>query len=429
MRTADGGGYGGHWSRQNVKGLWPMLENQDTDAHWRHVAGWQKAYELTSQHLARMKRYREGLVAAWPPERSEAARAYVERLDFLIDTVQRTHDTAVANHETFRAATLAIGASRRELKDIHDRYVATERIKHEHEARLAANPAARGSDRPPVTDQDLATLNQNAQTVMSRLSGELSLAQIRIQQPPTYKGMPDRSNEDPSSGSGSGGPPLLPAIAPVSITELTSRGQSSLIRHSSTPTSSARGPALSSTAGPLTPTIPSAIYNPPSSLPPTNSSTQALPPNPASYPRSHGTSTLPTKPTASITPTTGATAPSSRSMPPGGVIGGVPSATAAGGPTPVRKANPAGGVIGEQCPPPRRAINRSLAGSPQSFLAYGSENAPPISNGAIRKEGGKTEDGWDSDNPWETTEGGNPVLTTPSEPKQADPGPAIGLSR
>jgi hypothetical protein len=219
MRTADGGGYGGegNWAGQDVRALWPLLAGQETSAHWRQVEGWRKACDLISTHLSRLRGYRENLAAVWPPERSAAARAYLDRLDFLIDTVAQTHEAAVANHDTFRAAILAIDDSRQRLRQIHDEYVAKEEIKRGHEARLAANPAAQLTDVPPVTDTELEHLNIRARGVMSGLSDELSLAQVRLTRPPTYQSSPSNSQDQTSVAVQSGATvPVIPPVIPIS---------------------------------------------------------------------------------------------------------------------------------------------------------------------------------------------------------------------
>nr|MDT0657954.1 hypothetical protein [Micromonospora sp. DSM 115978] len=420
MRTADGGGYGGHWSLQTVKGLWPMLENQDTNAHWRHVAGWKKVYELTSQHLTRMRRYREGLVAAWPPERSEAARAYVERLDFLIETVQRTYDTAVANHETFRAATLAIGDSRHELKTIHDEYVAMERIKQEHESRLRTNPAAATTDIPPVTDQDLDVLNKTAQTVMARLSTDLSLAQTRIQQPPTYRTNKGHEPDIPDQGSGSSFP-AIPLIVPTpsAPSHTYSANPRNRVSRPSPPTSQRAGPTLGSADTPqpnraadgALPKIPApgtplvhgnASGNPPIITPATPQSNRSHTPS-SSNNSSTNTHTL-----------SGSSSGPARAIPPGGIIGGLPSAPqggrSEGSPGNVRRINSVGGLINGFTPASANAIQ---SGNHQS--SYNSDDKPGLS--------------WELDSPWQSDRGVDPIVGAVEEVQHIDPGPAIGTQR
>lgn len=442
MQTADGGGGsgGGRWSGYDVRALWGMLANQETNNHWTHVTGWRKAHELTSLHLSRLKRYRESLATAWPPEKSAAARAYVERLDFLITTVQGTYDAAVANHETFRAATLAIGDSRRDLKVIYDEYVAKESLKQQHDLRLAANPAARNTDIPPVTNHDLDVLKARARSIMSGLSGELATAQVRIQQPPAYKPQGGIKPEDPgaSGGSGaSGAPPVIPPIVPIPAGGQSSTGAQPTpitLQPVTAPTAPGAGPVLGS-SGPIAPTPP---VNVPS--PSVISPTPAPPPGPGGFPGplAPGVVASPKLPGV-FGPTTPGLAPGlgngagapprpgpitgvPRAMPPGGMIGGMPGAGAGqpvAGSAAARRINPVGGLIGG-----------SPTGTPIGSTGARHTSGMGMSPSTGRK---RTNDEsvrlWDPDNPWEVDEGVSPIVLPAKETGRIDPGPAIGTYR
>ena len=71
------------WSAHDTPSMWRMLAPQQTEAHWRHVAGLRKLTELTATHMARLQVYRDNLAEAWPPEKSPAARTFIARLDYL----------------------------------------------------------------------------------------------------------------------------------------------------------------------------------------------------------------------------------------------------------------------------------------------------------------------------------------------------------
>jgi len=71
LDAGGGGGYGGtNWSAASVVDMWLTLANQDTTPHWQLLSGWRKSYELTLQHMAQVKNYRENLATAWPPEKA-----------------------------------------------------------------------------------------------------------------------------------------------------------------------------------------------------------------------------------------------------------------------------------------------------------------------------------------------------------------------
>src|SRR5690349_901857 len=123
MLIADGGGSRGtDWMGMDVVQMWQALENQDTTAHYQLLTGWRKSYELTLEHLGQVQNYRQSLAEAWPPETSAASATYIQRLDNLIQNLQATYDAAVANHDAFATATLAISTSREDVKRIYDEY-------------------------------------------------------------------------------------------------------------------------------------------------------------------------------------------------------------------------------------------------------------------------------------------------------------------
>lgn len=273
----DGGGTGGvagttNWVGQNVDDMWPKLANQQTDTHWQHVSGWQKTSELSSIHLSRLKQYRESLIEAWPPEKSEASRAYVARLDFLIGTVQGVHDTAVANHQTFKSVTQAIWESRGNLEKIYNDYQVKKQAKLRYDADVAANQGKPPAGTTPTTDADLEDLNWQARHVMYGLSSELATAQMQLRQPPKYRNEKGRVDDPPGGGGGSeamGGstPPVFPPVVPISSSgggaSYTASPSPAIQTVVTTTPPPGTGPILGTTAPvappPVTPTPPSVI--------------------------------------------------------------------------------------------------------------------------------------------------------------------------
>ena len=206
MLDADGGGgYGGtNWFAHDTPSMWRMVENQDTDNHWRHVSGLRKITELTSTHLWRLKEYREKLAAAWPPERSPAAAAFVGRLDYLIAHVQQTHDVAAANYTTVMTATSTLQLARGQVRTIHEEWVTKRRQKQDYDDAVAFQmdsqlPGVSLGD-PPVTDSDLERLNNKARSVMYDLSSTLLQSQAQLQRPAPYS--PGKQIDDPTSDYG-----------------------------------------------------------------------------------------------------------------------------------------------------------------------------------------------------------------------------------
>src|SRR2546423_15483053 len=66
---------------------------------WGQARAWHNAADTTASYLDALRRLRANLVAVWPPDRSPAAKAYVERLDSLIASVDDVRDATAGSGE------------------------------------------------------------------------------------------------------------------------------------------------------------------------------------------------------------------------------------------------------------------------------------------------------------------------------------------
>ncbi|MEV7227946.1 hypothetical protein AB0M79_13130 [Polymorphospora sp. NPDC051019] len=406
------------WHLFDVPTMWAFMENQQTDNHWRLVAGWSRAYELTSAHLLRLKTYREGLATAWPPEQSPASAAYCARLDYLIQHVQQVHDVAVANFSTLSVVTTAIAASRAELKKIHDEYEAGYQARLSHERRFkdrnAPTPPNLDFENLPATRRELEELNARARALMSSLSNTLVEASIQIKQPPPYAPRGKRDDGATTTTANHGPRPKIPQITPISVPVQVSHFSPLPSAETTAPTNPTNGPTLGG-ASTLTPPATSKAPTPapgplqdglahhPATLP---STTPFLPPragligSPAPPKPSNPTIPAP-RPEALTT-----SEARQRSLPSGGIIGGFPSNSPPQTPikpSPASRANPVGGIIGT------------------TNLATQQTRSDEIPS--VRQQR------WTSDNPWHTDAGVPPVLLPPKTPQPTEPGPTIGYNR
>jgi hypothetical protein len=488
MEVADGfGGYRGvtDWTARNVQMMWEMLAPVQPDVHWQQVDGWKKIYELAEYHMANLKQYRDRLVEVWPPEKSAAAKEYVSRLDFLIQNVQGTYDTAVANHTLLSSVTLALSSARADLEKLNQEYT-TKLTKKQQWDKSTAELAEAGftgaaNDKPPVTDAELEQLNQRARTLMFSLSGELAQAQVQLQKPPVYK-QPYSREKNPSSEGENAGPPMIPPVTAlpdpaVNASSVRGHASTSPTAQISAPTGPSLGPILGS-AGTLAPTAPiqAGTIIPPAGPTATGGGlAPAIPPSGILPPAAGklglpggGFSTIPPSGAKGLTGEVikpGGPTSLQRPMPPGGMIGG-PQGNTLGQPgyrsNGARRVNPVGGMIGEgagtssiggagQRPSSGRIASGSsgfATGQPADALRGDSarRNTPRVNTGAPsaadghplgtgsrsrsmnseRDEHGRS---WDPDNPWEVDEGVMPVVLPPANNGYGDPGPAIGLNR
>ncbi|GIJ08799.1 hypothetical protein Van01_20130 [Micromonospora andamanensis] len=433
------------WHLMNVADMWACLQSHPADNHWRHVAGWRKVAELSGQHLGRLRRHRERLAHAWPPDTNAASHAYLAKLDELIEQVQRTHDAAATNQTALSAATQALTSSRAKIQEIYDEYASKLQQRRSWE-QTAADPKAAAASRaiqPPVSDSDLEKLNAQARTIMYGLSTELQQAQTQLRHPPAQVVRHgDRTSEvaDPYS---SGAAPLIPPISPAVISSPTT------VQPPATPMhySPGAGPVLGSMgATPAPASTDARTPTPPSS-------SQTAMPAPEVAPSILGSSShrvghgVAPSPGQSVSPHTKRPA-NPRSLPQAGqpqngVIGGIPSARPTQ-PTPgsnqVRHINPIGGVIGGgpagTAPTGgagSRPANRGLPGATHSTAPGGHSGNfwTGTAAGYRNARALKTEDPekWDPDQPWRTIQGVEPVLLPPEDQGPMDPGPAIGFTK
>jgi hypothetical protein len=452
----SGGGSGTNWNGADITAIWAALINQDTTPHWKMLSGWQTSYELTWQHLSDVKRYRENLATAWPPEKSPAAAAYVERLDQLIDHLQGTYDAAVANHTAFSAATVALADTRRKVEALYNEYIANRGKIAAFKESMAtpsgglAGQAARNNAKPPVTDERQAQITWEARSLMFGLSSEITQARTSLTRPPRF----DAGTVVDGGGKDQGGatyvPPVLPPlfhgdsgsgssrisgggagrqVSPAPSFSGANPGSGSTIGQpglvlGGAPTPVVQPPTIGGGAVPQTPIshTPSGMIHPPMNVPGNLSGGPSSPTSgfvPGRMPGADGS----IKPAASGTPN-GAV----RSMPPGGIIGGMPGAglgQPGGNARAAQRINPIGGIIS-----PAMA-SRSGSVSP---AGTGARPGMPI-GGVAGAIGGRpvghrgesdTASRWDPENPWETDEGVAPIVLPPQE-QRVDPGPAIGL--
>jgi hypothetical protein len=442
MLIADGGGYGGtNWTGMDVVQMWQAVENQDTTAHYRLLTGWQRSYELILQHLGQVQNYRQSLAEAWPPEKSAASAAYLQRLDGLIADLQSTYDAAVANHSAFASATLALSLSRNDVKKIYDEYVSNQTKLDGFKNRpIPAAKSAVPPQKPPVADGRQEQLNNQARSIMFGLSGEIIQARAQITKPKIYTEAPGVDGGDKNDN----GPQFVaPPIPPVQTfdpgTGATHSGGSS---SSHQPTNTAPPPGADSVQ-------PGTVRQPQPGLvlggaqttpaPPPGGITMQPPPPNGGLP-----TTVPPGPLVPSAPLRSAPPPGAmrlvpgevpgrafigglpagpRPMPPGGVIGGAPgiglTQPGARGRA-ASRVNPVGGVINSENAAGRATLaGRGGASSSQLLPSTGGR-------GTDRNTESEESLRWDPDNPWETAEGVAPVVL-PATEQRIDPGPAIGL--
>jgi hypothetical protein len=466
MLEGPGGG-GTSWESMTIETMRGLIQNPDVSKHWELLTGWQRSADLILEHRSEVENYRANLTAAWPPEKSKAAFAYVQQLDVLISNLSETYDAAVANHTAFSSATLSISLAKKDVETIYQEYTNNAQLlanftatQQQSSSTPTPTPSPSGEE-PPVAPGRQEELRQKAALRLSAVSADLAQAQVRIVNPPPYE--PETVMGDDPKPTGGYVPPPIPPIIPIPASgeastanlsrpsasfPTTSTTQGQLVSPASLmPGSASQQPGLvlggtttpvatspSPGIAPMQPALPvgtSPITSP--GLPPTMN---ALLPSGGAAPIAPAANGLGR---AAGLPREGLLRPGTpgagemRAMPPGGLIGGTPGVGIGGAPgrsagqgttrTGARRINPVGGVIGEEGTLGRTA-GRGVAGEHAAGIST------PYGQVGGNKRGRRDEAGenrWDPDNPWETAEGVDPVVLPPRE-QRIDPGPAIGLS-
>ncbi|GIJ19568.1 hypothetical protein [Micromonospora lutea] len=438
------------WHLMNVADMWACLQGHHTDNHWRHVAGWRKVAELAGQHLERLRTYRARLAQVWPPDTNAASRAYLAKLDELIEQVQRTHDAAATNQTTLSAATQALSSSRVEIQKIYAEYAGKLQQRRAWE-QTAADPKAAAASRaiqPPVTDSDLERLNIQARNIMYGLSTELQQAQTLLRHPPAQVVRHGDRSLDPvdpySIVPAPVIPPIAPSLFPANVKTSTRTNLSS--QHASTPSLPRTGPVLGSagqTPAPArtdpratTPSVPNQAAPPALGIatPSLGSVDRRVGPgvltppedskNPHPKPTNHARGRLQVGQThnglISSLPGAGSTQPNPVSNQPrrinpiSGIIGGGAAGTA-----------PAGSAGS-------RPASRGFPGVNHNTPGGSAGNIGTVPAAGYRSERNLKADDppeWDPDHPWKTKQGVEPVLKPPEDHGPMDPGPAIGFTK
>lgn len=423
-REDTGGSAGTNWYGMSMQDMWEMVAGRQLTPHYTQASGWKRAGELAYLHKSRLETYKERLSQAWPPEKSEAAKAYLAKLDELILAVEDVAKTATQNHQYSSDIPAAISEAQWKLKPIREDY---NRI---DQAVRNGEPVALPSGMTP--EKYLQGKLNEARQVMYGLSADLSLVRVNMAPPKPYLPPDSRRVDDGGGDYGGGGgvvPPFIPPVVPIGSQAVPPPNVGTGVL---APVPVVSGPDLTGLAPPTTTTPTTTLPgSPPIGTPPT---TGTVPPTgligtPPAPPTVTG---LPGgRPGAGPVigaPPTGTGAVPRGAMPAGGVIGGAPGAPGAAGrgagAAGVRT-NPVGGMIGGGGGAPGRGAGGVVSGR------GGQTGMAPM--GGMGGRPGQRRDGddadFDPDTQWSVDQGVAPVLDAPDTPGPVDPGPAIGLNR
>ena len=222
MALDVGGGGGDRAARftyMQVPDFWDMVRSHDSAQHQQALQGWRQSYELVLMHRTQVEKYKEKLITAWPPQRSSAARAYIERLDHLIENLTETYNAAIANHSAYSTAIAAMDDAKRKLETIQQEHAANTVALAQHEEELKNRPRAYGKapmpapPASPVAAGRQEELRLQAEKLITGVSAELATAQLSLTAPKPYSPHIKMDSSCEAIEQGGGSPSVPPAAS------------------------------------------------------------------------------------------------------------------------------------------------------------------------------------------------------------------------
>lgn len=216
---------GTSWWSKEVPEMWGLISDIDLEPMYQQTSGWQKAIDLASTNLYRLKDFRDKLTTAWPPEKSEAAQQYVAQLDGLIASVQDVYDAAVANKTSASNLTSSISEAQRKVKPLYDEYLANLQAQSDYDTALANKKTelanryggttsrsyvyalgsyTRANPNPGAAAKN-AEITTQVRTAMSSLSTDLVVSSGKMVEPQPYRPPVLAGRDTEGSGGGGGG--------------------------------------------------------------------------------------------------------------------------------------------------------------------------------------------------------------------------------
>ncbi len=369
------------WTAYNLPAIWTMIRAENTCTGADRVTNWESLAGDVRTQLNALQEARARLAAAWPPEENDSARAFLDKMDLVADSMSQTLRRAEDIRSGLRGIIEAIGEAQTAIRPWAD-------------ARLVASDDLI----PRWADHAEDEYDAKAREAMRRAEAAVADFTPQLDAPPLFEGAGDIGGlgiEVPEGGSGAGpSTPGAEALAPLP-------GSGSSARELEPGSPAGSGVDLAGAAPP--------VINPATASPPAGSG-------------------VPAAPGASLVP--GAVIGAAGAIGAGGAIGGLPGRSGApgrfgqggiggSGPVPpgsrspstpapsgpLRAATPAGGVIGG-VPPVMPGMGARPSGR------GGTEDARGVTRG-------------DADQSWEVPSGVAPVIRPDRRRHRHDPGPGI----
>jgi hypothetical protein len=111
-----------NWGQFTVPQLWEMVAGEGDATTYQQVSAWRQAHDAISAHASTLRKCRADLVASWPPERSDAAAAFVTHIDKLLANLDIMAGVAATNSQALHGIANALAGAKDQLKPIHEEW-------------------------------------------------------------------------------------------------------------------------------------------------------------------------------------------------------------------------------------------------------------------------------------------------------------------
>ncbi|GAA2514191.1 hypothetical protein [Pilimelia columellifera] len=111
-----------NWNAYTVPTICESAHGEDDPRGWEQVRTWMRVTDAVRAQRDRLVACREAIVRRWPPQESEAAAAFVARLDELSESMTAAGVAASANTHALWGVMETLATAKRELEPIHREY-------------------------------------------------------------------------------------------------------------------------------------------------------------------------------------------------------------------------------------------------------------------------------------------------------------------
>lgn len=396
-----------NWEPYSLPQIWQMLEQETGQTSWAQVTAWGRMKSLCEVQARQLRTAADELAALWPPDKSEASRAYRNVVMILAKSLDDSANAAHANARALSALTSGISETRQKIASLVAQLKAREAEQAERERnRLPFWPDS------GLIDVQRTELNRTARQIMHDADVIPATATADFRIPADYVGLaigPDAGKREPvavGENNGDAGPFVgsasatripLPLITPPppesAIPGMASRGLAPAVQDGNDGRTGQRGEGTwegSPILGGAQQLLSGGVA--PSAPQPPTPAANASPWNPAFI---RG---------------------GSAAVGPGGVIGR--------GPVDPGNAPQSRSSSGVSSQPGAPSVMPPMVAPPMGRMTSGHSG---VSSAAIGRRGARTNDPRDQ---WFVQEGLPPVIEPRAEPTEHDPGPGvIGIDR